>query len=95
MQPHKFLHEIAYENAGHDEELIVKADKAKQQLRKSRYVVWDIETFALNQQSGKGRQIPHLLIAATTCYRCLDSPFKKKNLLHLWRTSSNRQMYFK
>ena len=41
----------------------------KQRLQKSRYIVWDIETFALNQQSGKGRQVPHLLIAATTCYQ--------------------------
>ena len=50
----------------------------KQRLQKSRYIVWDIETFALNQQSGKGRQVPHLLIAATTCYNCLNRPFKKQ-----------------
>ena len=46
--------------------------------QKSRYIVWDIETFALNQQSGKGRQVPHLLIAATTCYNCLNGPFIKQ-----------------
>ena len=49
MQPHKFLDEIAYENAGQDEEQIGKADALhKQRLQKSRYIVWDIETFALN-----------------------------------------------
>ena len=37
MQPHKFLDEIAYENAGQDEEQIGKADALhKQRLRKSR-----------------------------------------------------------
>ncbi len=78
MQPHKFLDEIAYENAA-DIEQISKADALfKQRQQKSRYVVWDIETFALNQQSGKGRQVPHLLVAATTCYNCLDRPFKKQ-----------------
>ena len=67
MFPHKFLDEIAYGNAGQDEELIAKADTLyKQRMRKSCYIVWDIETFALNQQSGKGRQVPHLLVAATT-----------------------------
>ena len=79
IQPHKFLDEIAYDNAGQDEDLIGKADALyKQRLQKSRYIVWDIETFALNQQSGKGRQVPHLLIAATTCYICLNRPFKKQ-----------------
>ena len=79
IQPHKFLDEIAYDNAGQDEDLIGKADALfKQRLQKSRYIVWDIETFALNQQSGKGRQVPHLLIAATTCYNCLNRPFKKQ-----------------
>ena len=79
MQPHKFLDEIAYDNAGQDEDLIGKADALfKQRLQKSRYIVWDIETFALNQQSGKGRQVPHLLIASTTCFNCLNRPFKKQ-----------------
>ena len=79
MQPHKFLDEIAYDNAGQDEELIAKADTLfKRRQQKSRYIVWDIETFALNQQSGKGRQVPHLLVAATTCYNCLIRPFKKQ-----------------
>ena len=74
-----FLDEIAYDNAGQDEDLIGKADALyKQRLQKSRYIVWDIETFALNQQSGKGRQVPHLLVAATTCYNCLNRPFKKQ-----------------
>ena len=37
MQPHKFLDEIAYDNAGQDEELIGKADALyKQCLQKSR-----------------------------------------------------------
>ena len=54
MQPHKFLDEIAYENAGQDEEQIGKADaRFKKRQQKSCYIVWDIETFALNQQSGK------------------------------------------
>ena len=58
---------------------LVKADALhKQRLRKSRYIVWDIETFALNQQSGKGRQVPHLLIASTTCYSCLNKSFKRQ-----------------
>ena len=57
--PHKFLDEIAYDNAGQDKDLIGKADALfKQRLQKSRYIVLDIETFALNQQSGKGRQVP-------------------------------------
>ena len=77
VQPYKFLDEIAYDNAGQDEELIGKADTLyKQRLQKNRYIVWDIETFALNQQSGKGRQVPHLLIAVTTCYICY--PLKSK-----------------
>ena len=47
MQPYKFLDEIAYDNAGQDEELIGKADALyKQRMRKSRYIIWDIETFA-------------------------------------------------
>ena len=76
MQPYKFLDEIAYENAGQEEERIGKADALyKQRLQKSHYIVWNIETFALNQQNGKGRQVPHLLIAATTCYNCLNRPF--------------------
>ena len=79
MQSYKFLDEIAYDNAGQDEELIGKADALyKQRLQKSRYIVWDIETFALNQRSGKGRQVPHLLIAATTCYNYLNRPFNKQ-----------------
>ena len=79
MQPHKFLDELAYENAGQDKELIAKADALfNQRQRKSRYIVWDIETFALNLTSGKGRQVPHLLIAATTCCKCLYRPFKKQ-----------------
>ena len=78
MQPHKFLDEIAYENAGQDEELIGKADALyKLRMQKSRYIVWDIDTFALNQQNGKGRQVPHFLVAAT-CYRYFDKPFKKQ-----------------
>ena len=86
MQPHKFLDKIAFENAGQDEELIGKADALyKQRMRKSRYIVWDIETFALNQQSGKGRQVPHLLVAATTCYNCLDRIFKKQFLFNVLR----------
>ena len=79
MQPHKFLDELAYENVGQDKGLIAKADALfNQHQRKSRYIVWDIETFALNLTSGKGWQVPHLLIAATTCYECLDRPFKKQ-----------------
>ena len=42
------------------------------------YIIWDIETFALNQQSGKGRQVPHLLVAATTCYNFLIGHSKSK-----------------
>ena len=34
MQPHKFLDEIAYKNAGQDEELIGKADVLYKQLKK-------------------------------------------------------------
>jgi hypothetical protein len=79
MQPHKFLDEVAYESAGTDEEQIKKADAlALQRERKSRYVVWDLETYALNQETGKGRQVPHLLVAATVCYNCLDSPFHRQ-----------------
>ena len=78
MQPHIFLDEVAYERAGQDEEIIAKADALfRQRKQKSRYIVWDIETFALNLSSGKGRQVPHLLIAATTCHQCLDRPFKR------------------
>ena len=73
------MDKIAYDNAGQDEELIAKAGTLfKRQQQKSRYIVSDIETFALNQQSGKGRQVPHLLVAATTCYNCLNRPFKKQ-----------------
>ena len=67
------MDEITYDNAGQDEELIAKADTLfKRRQQKSRYNVWDIETFALNQQSGKGRQVPHLLVAATISYNCLN-----------------------
>jgi hypothetical protein len=66
MQPQKFLDEIAFENAGVDEEALTKAEKlAIDRQRKSRYVVWDLETYALNQETGKGRLVPHMLVAAT------------------------------
>jgi hypothetical protein len=79
MQPHKFADETAYETAGADEDKIKKADGlALERQRKSRYVVWDLETYALNQESGKGRLIPHLLVASTVCFKCLDSPFKQQ-----------------
>ena len=78
MQPHKFLDEVAYENAGNDEEKIAKADALFiQRLQKLRYIMWDIETFALNQQTGKGQLVPYLLVAATACHRCLEKKFKK------------------
>jgi hypothetical protein len=78
MQPHQFLDEVAYANAGNDEEKIAKADSLfKLREQKSRYIVWDIETFALNQQTGKGQLVPYLLVAATTCLRCLEKKIKK------------------
>ena len=44
-----FLDEIAYENAGLDE-MIAKADTLfKKRLQNSRYIVWNIEPFVLNQ----------------------------------------------
>ena len=44
--------------------LIAKADTVQEAAKKyCRNIVWDIETFALNQQSE--RQVPHLLRAAT------------------------------
>ena len=47
----RFLDEIVYKSAGQNEELITKADALyKQWLQKCWYIVWDIETFALNQQ---------------------------------------------
>ena len=74
MQPHWFPDELAYNDDDNE-----KGDKLHmERLRKSRYVVWDIESFALDQTSGKGRQVPHLIVAATVCYACLNKPFQNQ-----------------
>jgi hypothetical protein len=79
MQPYKFLDEIAFEKAGCDEDALKKAEALyRERERKSRYVVWDIETFVLDQASDKGRLVPHFLSAATVCYKCLNKPFVKQ-----------------
>ena len=79
MQPFKFNYEEAFKKAGEDHELLEKAEALyDQHKRKSRYIVWDIETFALNQETGKGQQVPHFIAAATTCHRCLDEAFRKQ-----------------
>jgi len=83
MQPHKFLDEIAFENAGNDGEKLREAEKlAVERRRKSRYIVFDLETYALNQATGMGRQVPHVLVAATVCYQCLGSHFRQQKCDH-------------
>jgi G:T-mismatch repair DNA endonuclease (very short patch repair protein) len=78
MQQVEFPDERAYRLADMDEEKIAEADKLyKQRLRKSRYVVWDIETTSLNQQAGYGQQVPYLIVAATVCYKCNAKKFCK------------------
>jgi G:T-mismatch repair DNA endonuclease (very short patch repair protein) len=80
MQPFRFPDEIAFDAAGNDPVKLQKAEQlALDRQRKSRYVVWDLETFALNQESGKGRLVPHVLVAATVCYKCLGKPFKQQH----------------
>ena len=79
MQPFKFPDEVGYERAGTDEDLIAKADDlARKRQRKSRYVIWDLEAFALNHETGKGMLVPHFIVAATTCFNCTTRPFVKR-----------------
>jgi hypothetical protein len=78
MRPHKFIDEIAFERAGVDEEMLKGAEKlAADRQRKSRYVIWDLETYALNQESGRGRLVPHVLVATTVCFKCLNAHFPR------------------
>jgi hypothetical protein len=51
----------------------------KTRERKSRYVVWDLETFPLDQERGVGRAVPRMLVACTMCYKCLDTKFQRQS----------------
>ena len=74
----EFPDERAYRLAEMDEDKIAEADKLyKQRLRKSRFVVWDIETTSLNQQAGYGQQVPYLIVGATVCFKCNTKKFHK------------------
>jgi hypothetical protein len=57
-----------------------KAEKLyKERERKSRHVVWDLETFPLDQESGCDRAVPHMLVACTMCYKCIDTKFQRQS----------------
>ena len=71
MQPHRFPDEaISCEDEIEEATKWETASLARQQ--KSRYIVYDIETHVLDTGSGKGRLIPHLLVARTLCFNCME-----------------------
>jgi hypothetical protein len=79
MQPYNFFDDLAFETASHDEEALAKAEKLyMERERKSRYVVYDLETFPLDQESGCERPVIHVLVAATVCYNCLNKKYLRQ-----------------
>ena len=72
MQPYKFAEELIVDDETKREEVRLV------RMKKSRYIVWDLETYCLNRTTKTGRLVPHLLVAMTACYNCMRRSVPKQ-----------------
>ena len=79
MQPHYFLDELVQQQNDHGNG-VKQLELELERQRKSQYVIRDLETHALNEVIGRGRLVPYLSVAMTTCFNCMDRDMRMRML---------------